>query len=45
MRGFRNILVHEYAIVKDEIVFDALKTKLKDFGKFRKEIISALPAK
>jgi uncharacterized protein YutE (UPF0331/DUF86 family) len=45
MRGFRNILVHEYAIVKDEIVFGALKTKLKDFGKFRKEILSALYAK
>jgi uncharacterized protein YutE (UPF0331/DUF86 family) len=45
MRGFRNILVHEYAIVKDEIVFDALKTKLKDFGKFRKEILSTLSAK
>jgi len=30
MRGFRNILVHEYAAVDDELVFRALKTKLED---------------
>jgi len=42
MRGLRNILVHEYATVNDKIVFETLKTKLKDFQKFRKEILSSL---
>ena len=44
MRGFRNILVHEYAAVNDKIVFDALKTKLEDFRKFKKEVLNSLPA-
>jgi len=42
MRGFRNILVHEYAAVDDELVFRALKTKLEDFRKFRREILCSL---
>jgi len=42
MKGFRNILVHEYAAVDDELVFKAIKTKLKDFRKFKKEILAAL---
>ncbi|MDP3042634.1 MAG: DUF86 domain-containing protein [Candidatus Omnitrophota bacterium] len=43
MKGFRNILVHEYAAVDDELVFKAIKTKLKDFRKFKKEILVVLP--
>ena len=42
MRGFRNILEHEYATVDDEIVFGALKTKLEDFRKFKEEVLNAL---
>jgi len=42
MKGFRNILVHEYAAVDDELVFKAIKTKLKDFRKFKKEILAVL---
>ncbi len=42
MKGFRNILVHEYAAVDDELVFRAIKTKLKDFRKFKKEILAVL---
>jgi uncharacterized protein YutE (UPF0331/DUF86 family) len=39
MRGFRNILVHEYATVDDVIVFRALKLKLGDFRKLKKDIL------
>jgi len=42
MRGFRNILVHEYASVNDELVFKAIKTKLEDFTKFKKIVLDAL---
>lgn len=42
MRGFRNILVHEYATVDDEIVFSALKVKLGNFRKFKKEILKVV---
>ncbi|MDD5477347.1 MAG: DUF86 domain-containing protein [Candidatus Omnitrophica bacterium] len=42
MKGFRNILVHEYAAVDDELVFKAIKTKLKDFRRFKKEILAVL---
>lgn len=42
MKGFRNILVHEYAAVDDELVFKAIKTKSKDFRKFKKEILVVL---
>lgn len=42
MRGFRNILVHEYAVVDDELVFNALNTRLEDFQKFKNEILKAL---
>jgi uncharacterized protein YutE (UPF0331/DUF86 family) len=37
MRGFRNILVHRYAEVDDELVFDNLRN-INDFKEFRKEI-------
>lgn len=40
MKGFRNILVHEYAVVDDEIVYSVVKNRLDDFRKFRKEIIN-----
>jgi uncharacterized protein YutE (UPF0331/DUF86 family) len=39
MKGFRNILVHRYAEVDDELVFEFLKNRLKDFEKFKKEIL------
>lgn len=44
MRGFRNILVNEYAAVDDELVFGTIKTKLEDFRKFKKEILDGLAA-
>jgi uncharacterized protein YutE (UPF0331/DUF86 family) len=42
MRGFRNILVHEYASVDDELVFKYVKTRLGDFEKIRKQILEVL---
>ena len=42
MRGFRNILVHEYASVDDELVFKYAKTRLGDFEKIRKQILDFL---
>ena len=42
IRGFGDILIHEYAIVDDKIVFRVLKAKLKDFKKFKKEILRQL---
>jgi uncharacterized protein YutE (UPF0331/DUF86 family) len=41
MRGFRNILVHRYAEVDEELVFVHLQ-KINDFKEFRKEIASFL---
>jgi uncharacterized protein YutE (UPF0331/DUF86 family) len=42
MRGFRNILVHEYAQVDDRLVYEAVKTKLEDFSLFRREVLVCL---
>lgn len=42
MRGFRNILVHEYGRIDDRIVYDLLKNHMEDFDSIRKEIIAAL---
>lgn len=41
MRGFRNILVHRYAEVDDELVFENLKN-IGDFREFKEQIISFL---
>ncbi len=42
MKGFRNILVHEYGYVDDAIVYQTVTTKLNDFAEFKKEILAAL---
>jgi len=42
MRAFRNILIHEYAEVDNEIVYEKAKTRLEDFEMFKKEIVTAL---
>ena len=41
MRGLRNILVHRYAEVDNELVFESLGN-VNDFRKFRKEVSSFL---
>ena len=42
MKGFRNILVHEYATIDDELVFRLINTKLEDFREFKQEVLNAL---
>lgn len=42
MKGFRNILVHRYAEVDDELVFSFLKEDIRDFNQFRKEVVGFL---
>src|SRR3989344_4541695 len=39
MKGLRNILVHRYGEVEDEIVFENLSENLGDFEKFKEEIL------
>ena len=42
MKGFRNVLVHEYGNVDDDLVFLFLTTRMGDFLSFRQEILEAL---
>jgi len=42
MKGFRNILVHEYADVDDILVYNVLTTELADFELFKKEVLKFL---
>jgi uncharacterized protein YutE (UPF0331/DUF86 family) len=42
MKGFRNILVHEYGDIEDDLVFQFLTTRTGDFLLFRREILDAL---
>ena len=38
MKGFRNILVHEYARIDDLLVYEAVRTRMNDFRAFADEI-------
>jgi len=42
MRAFRNVLIHEYASVDDELIYEKAKTRLDDFKAFKKEVLTAL---
>lgn len=42
MKGFRNILVHEYARIDDKIVYQVAKSKLIDFEAFKREVLRYL---
>ena len=42
MKGFRNILVHEYGRVDDRIVYDMATTRLADLGVFQDAVRDAL---
>ncbi|MEW6683034.1 MAG: DUF86 domain-containing protein [Nitrospirota bacterium] len=42
MKGFRNILVHEYAEVDDALVYKAVRDRLGDFEAFKREVLAAL---
>ena len=45
MKGFRNILVHEYGHVDDSIVYEILQNNLNDFETFKQEILQAIKKK
>jgi len=42
MKGCRNILVHEYARVDDELIFEVVRSRRSDFTRFASEIRAAL---
>jgi len=42
MKGFRNILIHEYGRVDDIIVFDVAFNCLGDFEDFKQEVLAAI---
>lgn len=42
MKGFRNVLIHRYAYLDDEMVFHNMKNYLDDFYEFQNAIISYL---
>jgi uncharacterized protein YutE (UPF0331/DUF86 family) len=42
MKGMRNILVHEYGRIDDELVFETVRDRLGDFAAFRREIVDFL---
>jgi uncharacterized protein YutE (UPF0331/DUF86 family) len=45
MRGFRNILVHRYGRLDEELAYDIIKSKLSDFGTLEKELMSIIRRK
>jgi uncharacterized protein YutE (UPF0331/DUF86 family) len=42
MKAFRNILVHEYGRIDDQLVYELLQNKLEDFDTFKHEILEAI---
>lgn len=38
MKGFRNILVHRYGRIDDEVAFESIRGGINDFRKFMEEI-------
>lgn len=42
MRGCRNILVHAYGRVSDEIVFETIDSRLGDLDAFERDVLSSL---
>lgn len=42
MRGLRNLLVHEYARINDDVVFETVHRRLGDFETFKREVLAFL---
>ena len=42
MKGLRNLLVHEYGRVNDEIVFETVRSRLGEFDAFKSEVLAFL---
>jgi uncharacterized protein YutE (UPF0331/DUF86 family) len=45
MIGFRNLLVHDYAIINKALEHEFLKTRLPDFKSFMKHVVDWLKEK
>ena len=45
MKGFRNILVHRYGEISDELAFEVINSDIEDFERFKKEISDFLDKK
>lgn len=45
MKGFRNILVHDYAGIDNTIVYEIATSRLTDFEIFIKEMLNSLQAR
>jgi uncharacterized protein YutE (UPF0331/DUF86 family) len=42
MKGLRNLLVHEYGRINDQLVFETLQNRLGDFDGFKAEVLAFL---
>lgn len=42
MKGCRNILVHDYGRIDDQIMFEIVTTRLGDFDVFKDDVLEAL---
>lgn len=42
MKGLRNLLIHEYGRISDEIVFETIRDRLGHFDGFKREILGFL---
>ena len=42
MKGMRNLLVHEYGRIDDELIFETARDRLADFGTVRREVLEFL---
>lgn len=42
MKGFRNLLIHRYEHIKDDLVYEFIKNQIDDFYEFEKTIKSYL---
>jgi uncharacterized protein YutE (UPF0331/DUF86 family) len=42
MKGLRNILVHGYGRIDDELVYDAVRHRLGDFDEFKRAVLAFL---
>ena len=42
MKGMRNLLVHEYGRIDDELVLEPCADRLADFDTFRREVLDFL---
>ena len=40
MKGLRNILVHKYGSINDELIYELLSERLSDFDRTIKEIVN-----